>query len=510
MEAFAHEARLYDGRPDTSAPLASLFPGFIAGTSIPKDLPRNVDNKMSDVFRYKGMTATQVYEQVHDSLKGIMTLQPDERAKERNNEVLKTRFLVATSVPWLVASKAKQRDHWPYAGAALLESLIVPDYRPTELEGPLGHIRNDVYEILLDNVIMQIIRRSHGRSTEMQEYSFPDGLSPPDELPPLEPHLQGDIEGRYNERMAELRLRANCENLSKYVAGLPAAQVIVTDEDGNEKVCISQEVAAAVEQVHQVRFFLSTFDYAHSVSQAMQINQARVTYRIKAKDDQAVFYRNSVVPFEKLKWPPIAEYDFYTSHGDPPLKPASTSKDSPSASTAPGDDESSTPVVKSDDPAVSDGQIVVDTPESAFAPATPPSVVPPALVTPLADALLTPPLAPPPLVPGSPSVSTDVVPEILVKAPTSPLRPHAPPSFTSIDATATEDVDMVDSGPTSSVDDLPGAMSNLTTQCKVFISFVCSASHFLPCPASSAMEDSLAALPVINGSCLFHISLRLC
>ncbi len=252
------EARLHDGRPDTSAPLASLFPGFIASTSIPKELPRNVDNKMSDVFRYKGMSATDVYTKVHDALKGIMTLQPEERANKRFDDDLMTRLLVVTSVPLLVASQNKQRDHWPYAGAALLESLILPDYRPILLEGPVGHLRNAVRGIMLKNVAAKLSRRPSGRWTESKQYEFPDGLETPRKLPPLAPLLSGDIEQEYRDRMARLDLRHDCESVTKYIAGLKASQVILKDSDGNEKVYLCREVADALEEVHRVRPFSFT------------------------------------------------------------------------------------------------------------------------------------------------------------------------------------------------------------------------------------------------------------
>lgn len=227
-----------DLRPTRDSPLASHFPTFIGSAHLPKDIPINADDDLSPIFIKLGISASEIYNSVQGGVTNVMKLKPADRTRICFHPKPMYRSLVTTSIPWLMSSKRRTRDHWPWAGAAYLESLVVPIYHPPVIAGYLRHARVDLLSIMLDNVVGSYVEveGSSGKEVLRKNWGFVDGLQTPANLTPKADILSVDIEEHYRDSMADLELYVGCDAIVKAINRVFSAKVFHVDEK-EKKAC---------------------------------------------------------------------------------------------------------------------------------------------------------------------------------------------------------------------------------------------------------------------------------
>ncbi len=163
--------------------------------------------------------------------------------------------------------------------------------------------------------------------------------------------------------------------------------------------------------------------------------------RSKAKKPSEIYLEPRTVTHETLKWPEIADDNMPVLEYDNGEQ-APVDVPPPSASALATDDD-----------------VPMEALQSTATPPRHATPLPPS--TPCADSAITPPHISTPL-PAS-SHASSPAPDIEIKPPTSPAGPSEVPTFAAIGQSGTEDVHMDETAVMTLIDDLPGAMSSLTT-----------------------------------------------
>ena len=150
------EGNLVHSRPGTPKEVTAIFPSSLH--EAPKESTRVQDEKgkgkaitLNALFRQSKKKPTVYDLQVlSKKMTEFLGLSPRARKERRRDQLLCIRILATTGHKWTVASKNKKRDWNNIAAIGIIESFIIPEYRPALLNAEMGTVRWDLCYIMDD------------------------------------------------------------------------------------------------------------------------------------------------------------------------------------------------------------------------------------------------------------------------------------------------------------------------------------------------------------------------
>lgn len=255
-----------------------------------------------------------------------MAIQPFTREDRRSpNYVL--RILATCGWRWNVSSNYKSRDFWQIALAAVLESIIVPDYRLGLLEhcpGSLG-LRYAIKETFLQ-ITEPISREEFDKDgkqvlSEVKDWDFADAIQPT-------PNMQIEVPMGYYADDVEVALlnsititpTKSMEEIKKLVTGMMKNPYLACSQDGVAAGTLESSAYFLLNELLRVSHprrasFPSSLTHSGPHPQIMAINLARIEHI--ASDSDYPFDPSSVTIPDIITLP-HARTEALEKHVSPP------------------------------------------------------------------------------------------------------------------------------------------------------------------------------------------------